>query len=78
LDERLQDVHTRYQGRVDRVEEPMRSSIREDAHSVELRIFEHCNISASDVTHASTRIYATQLWDFELENVKINDTNTLL
>jgi hypothetical protein len=71
LDERLLDAKERYQGRASWVEEPHWSLIRDHAHSVETRIFDQCDIQDHDITHDTTRIYAEQLWDFELENVEI-------
>jgi hypothetical protein len=74
LVERLEDVQRRYHGKYSWTEGSERAIIWEDAHRVEQLIFEHCSIEATDITHDTTRNYAEQLWNFELENVTIKNT----
>ena len=71
LDERLLDAKKRYTGRASWVEEPHWSLIRDHAHSVEKRIFDHCDIESFDITHETTRIYAEQLLNFSIDSVTL-------
>ncbi len=65
LDERLYDLQRRYAHKP-RAHGTQWDALRNDAHHVESYIFAQSSLKPSTITHASTRTYAEQLWNYDV------------